>query len=250
MWQSHFDAAEAQAAHAAPLRAASIAGRAGDAHFSDGRVDGSAYGRPFSMRRTIDDRRSCDRATQLELRARRTLALALLLGATTSLVARTGHAAATDDEPYEARTATALIVGGALALVPFAVGGAMVANTSDPTVRRASVYVSSAGFTLAPLVAHGVMNEWWRGSAFAAVPFACGVSLAVLMQQPGGDVLTDLGSKETRIPFWILASAAFAGGALGVIDAAMAPSRHGARAFYVVPSVDRTSVAVSLGGVF
>jgi hypothetical protein len=161
-------------------------------------------------------------------------------------------AAASDEGALDDRVPTVLFLGGGLELVPFAVGGAMVANSGDQTVRRASVYVSSAGFTLAPLIAHGVMREWGRGAAFAAVPLACGVALAIIMQQPNGDVLSEEGNIGTRVPFWTFASVALAASAVGVIDAALAPARAAGRAhgLYVVPSRVPSGAAMNLGGTF
>jgi hypothetical protein len=180
----------------------------------------------------------------------------LLAGALAALtvMGAAGDAFADDPDVLEQRTASMIFVSGALELIPFAIGGTMVANSGDVTVRRASVYVSSLGFTLAPLVAHGMMGEWVRGVPFASVPFACGVALAVLMQQPNGDVLSELGNPGSRVPFWALASTALAASTFGVVDAAFAPNRSraraGAHAFYVVPSRVPSGVALNFGGAF
>jgi hypothetical protein len=163
-------------------------------------------------------------------------------------LAHASVALAEDPDALDGRTATTLMVGGALAFVPLAIGGTMVANTSDATVRRASVYVSSAGFTVAPLVAHGLMGEWGRGSAFAALPLACGVGLAILMQEPKGDVLSELATTSTRVPFWAMASTELAVAVFGIVDAALAPDRARRRAIYLVPGPVRSGAGISLGG--
>jgi hypothetical protein len=180
---------------------------------------------------------------------RRRLLAGVAVALTTMSVAK--GARADDPDALEQRTATALLVGSALELLPFAVGGTMVANTQDATVRRASVYVSSLGFTVAPLVAHGLMHEWVRGVPFAAVPLACGIGLAIIMQLPNGDVLgPTLGNPDTRVPFWAFASTALAASSFGVIDAAFAPSRARTHALYLVPSRVPSGVALNLGGKF
>jgi hypothetical protein len=158
-----------------------------------------------------------------------------------------GEGPASGSDP---RTTRAFFAGVVLELAPFAVGGMMIADSGNRTVRRASVYVSTTGFTLAPLVAHGLEGEWGRGAVFASVPFACGVGLAVLMQQPDGDVLTEEGTKTTRIPFWIMASSALAASAAGVIDAALAPGRSRAHGLYFAPSRVPSGVAMNVGGTF
>jgi len=177
-------------------------------------------------------------------------ALLVAFALAVAIVGVAPRAYADDADAPEQRTMTVLLVGGALELVPFAVGGTMVASSGDTTVRRASVYVASTGFTLAPLVAHGLMHEWGRGAAFASVPFACGVGLAVLMQQPEGDVLSQEGTKATRVPFWILASTALAASAAGLFDAALAPSRARRHALYVVPGRVPSGAVIQVGGTF
>jgi len=168
------------------------------------------------------------------------------------LASRSALADQADADVLERRTTTAIVVGGALELAPFAIGGTMVANASDATVRRAGVYVSSAGLTLAPLLAHGMMSEWARGVPFAAVPFACGVGLAVLMQQPQGDVLSEQGTATTRVPFWALASLSLAASSFGLFDAALAPSRARSRthALYLIPSRVPAGALINVGGTF
>jgi hypothetical protein len=177
-------------------------------------------------------------------RFRATLATLALTFAATS-----AHAS-DDADALERRAPAAVVTGTTLFVVPFAIGGTMAALATSTDVRRGSMYVSSIGLTLAPLVAHGMLGEWGRGSLFSLVPLACGVGLAALMQMPDGDVLSELGSRDTRVPFWILASVGFAASAAGVVDATFAPSRARRSAFYVVPSPTKNGVALSIGGTF
>jgi hypothetical protein len=161
-----------------------------------------------------------------------------------------GGAHGDEVDPTSARTSDALLAGAAIELVPFAVGGIMVSRSGNEVVRRASVYVTSAGFTAAPLVAHGIQDEWTRGAVFASVPFACGAGLAVLMQQPSGDVLQEEGTKPTRITFWVLASTAFVASAAGVVDAILAPRRVRSHGLYVAPVRVASGAILTIGGVF
>jgi hypothetical protein len=185
-------------------------------------------------------------ATHIRTPRHRNWHLGLL--AATLLLADARQADAADPDTLEQRTTMTLVAGGALELVPFAVGGTMIASTGDAGVRRAGVDVVSLGFVLAPLVAHGLMDEWGRGAAFAAPPLVCGVSVAVLMQVPQGDVLgPDLGTATTRVPFWALVSAALVSSAIGLVDAAFAPARA-RRSLYVAPSPVRSGLAINVGG--
>ncbi len=167
---------------------------------------------------------------------------ACLIAGTVASSARAAESAS----DAERRSELAFVTGTLSAIVPFAVGGVMIASgPRDPSAtRHAGVVVAGLGLTAGPLVAHAMVSEVGRGLAFSAVPFVCGVGLAVLQELPKGDVLEVQGTRTSRIPWGIFTAVALASSAVGIFDVLMHERRV---AIDVWPGLSGT-YGLSIGG--
>lgn len=129
---------------------------------------------------------------------------------------RISHA---DDPP----TGWATLGGGAVALVPMAIGSSIFAQNADDRHRKAGVLTMLSGLALAPIVSHLAVREWVRAAIFGAVPVACAVAMTVLVElQPS---VTGFGTPQTRLTFGLLISFATLSSGIGLIDTLSAGRR-------------------------
>ena len=116
----------------------------------------------------------------------------------------------------EPKVAWALVAGSATALVPFAAGGAIFAGTDDSAKRRDAVVGMLSGLALAPIVSHLVVKEWARAGIFGAIPVACVVGIAVLLELRPSSTL--FGQPGDRLSFGLLISLAALSSGIGLAD--------------------------------
>jgi hypothetical protein len=154
--------------------------------------------------------------------------------------------------------ALSVLVGGAMLLAGFAVGGTLLAsggdlgNPSDAAVAktRAAWFAIESAFVVAPLSAHAVVGEWGRGALFASLPAATTLgTIPVFVEQPAA---VEHGTLEEQRVMWGLFCGGLAAAVAGVVDAALATGRAGdasrAAALRVTPAVGAGHAGVVLGG--
>lgn len=140
-----------------------------------------------------------------------------------------------------------IIAGAAMAMVPMAIGGAVL-GSDDPDTRNLGAHIFLGGLTLAPLVSHGIVGEWRRGLAFAAVPALgqLGV-LGVMWKDPK---VTQWGLPRTRIPFGSFVCLSLLGSIVGLVDSVIAGDRLERRGVVVQPVIDGELTGLGVRGVF
>jgi hypothetical protein len=171
-----------------------------------------------------------------------------------------GHAAAADEETRDAeletRTTAAFVAGTALATIPFAIGATITSSSHEIETNNAGVITMQSGLLVAPLVAHGIVDEWGRGAIFSILPALSEAGMiTVLATTPKAVTHTTL---ETQRYFYFLITGSLVGGSIGVIDALRAPARERARArerqraqsssLWFAPIVDTRTLGIGLGG--
>jgi hypothetical protein len=146
--------------------------------------------------------------------------------------------------------ALAVLVGGATIFAGLAVGGTLIATSSDqgtPTdlskaKTQAGWYLIEGGFALAPLTSHAVVGEWGRGALFASVPTATTLAtIPLFVANPGA---VQHASFDVQRPMWALFCGGLAAATVGVIDAAFAPGR----AVHVAPVLGAGNAGLLVGG--
>jgi len=139
----------------------------------------------------------------------------------------------------------ALFSGAALNLAGFVVGGALLATSHGGAAQNNAGWLSMEGaFTLSPVVAHGVVGEWWRGAAFAAVP---GAALAVTAGMFASDgTAVERGELPEQRWMWGLYGVGLFASAAGIVDAMFAPAR--ALPVRVAPVLGAGQVGLRIGG--
>ena len=138
----------------------------------------------------------------------------------------------------------AVLVGAATIVAGFAAGGTMLAaHGDDPRVNGTAWLGVETGFTLAPLLAHGVVGEWGRGAAFAALPAATTLgTIPIFVNDPSAEEHGYLWEQDLLWGFFVTGLAA---ATVGVIDAAYASSRW----VRVAPMVAPGHAGLVVGGV-
>jgi hypothetical protein len=141
--------------------------------------------------------------------------------------------------------ARALFTGAAVLVASFTAGGLLVATSGrTATQSNAGWLTMESGFALAPLAAHGVVGEWTRGLAFAALPAAStGGTLALFEYDPG---TIAHGSLPEQRWMWAMFGVALADATVGIVDALFAPGR--ARTVAFAPVVSRGQVGLLVEG--
>lgn len=163
-----------------------------------------------------------------------------------------GARGARADEPDPGPPAFGWSIGAgvATALVPLAVGGGLLAVSSDHTTKHASIDLIAAGWALAPLVSHLVAHEWKRAAIFSVAPLVFG-ALAVGLLEGSTDDLLDNGTPPPRVVFGAALALELMASSVGIIDSMMARERARARKpppVTIVPSFGRNQIGLSLGG--
>lgn len=123
------------------------------------------------------------------------------------------------------------------------VGGTLAATQrGSASGTEAGWFAIESGFTVAPLVAHGLVNEWVRGAVFAAVPTA--TTLATVPVFVATPASVEHGTLTQQRIMWGLFCGGLAASMAGVIDTAFAP----ARALQVAPILGNGSAGLVIGG--
>jgi hypothetical protein len=151
------------------------------------------------------------------------------------------------DEPD---TALALFTGAAVDTVGFLVGGTLL-GTAPPGgngdgQRSFGWLAIQAGFTLAPLASHGVVDEWGRGALFAAVPAATLAGTAALFRWQTDGIA--YGTWEQQWLLWGTFTAGLAVSTIGVVDVVFASKRQRERGLAVRPTIGYGQAGLSIEG--
>ncbi len=148
------------------------------------------------------------------------------------------HAAAPDP-------ALALFSAASIQLLGFVVGGALLATSQSDSGRNNAGWLTiEGGFTLAPLAAHGVANEWGRGALFAAVPAAAlGTTAGLFASDPGA---VERGGLPEQRWMWGLFGVGLMASVAGVVDAMLASGR--VPAVRIEPAVAMGQLGLRIGG--
>ncbi len=162
-----------------------------------------------------------------------------------SLVTSFGARAAADELDRGPDPGAAFLVGAATEAAGLAVGGSMVAmDKGYGPLAKTGFLVLEGGFVLAPILAHGVVDEWRRGALFAILPtVALGATITLFSVAPGAVTDQDLG--EVRV-LWSMVTVGMLTATAGVIDATFVRSRT----IHVTPTATRSSAGLSIGGTF
>lgn len=162
-------------------------------------------------------------------------------------VAPSGKAPPARRERRRPHVALAVAAGLATALVPLAIGGALMPSGEDSQI-HAGLYTIQAGFMLAPFVSHAVAGEWARGALFMIPGVAAEAGMiAVLAVAP--DVATQ-GEPATRVPFAVCLGLSLAGAGAGIIDSLLAGERWDRLHLTVTPTAGPRHAGLALGGTF
>jgi hypothetical protein len=160
-------------------------------------------------------------------------------------------AAAAGDSTVAGEPPTGVAVGTGVGLgaVSLLAGGVLFASTSDDSLRKAAVYISLAGLTLAPALAHLTVREYKRAAIFSALPLAGFITSAIVMAVD--PAVTREGSAETRTSFGIAMCAGIVGATVGLIDVMGATDRYRERhRVLIAPAVVSGGGGAVVGGRF
>ena len=128
----------------------------------------------------------------------------------------------------------ALVVGAAVLVVGFAVGGMVIATGNSRDVQANAGWITmQSTFAVAPIVAHGIAGDWARGFAWAAAPAATTAGAAGLFAYDKGTIFH--GSLPEQRWLWGLFGVGLAGGTAGLVDVVL-EGKHG-RTLALVPAV-------------
>jgi hypothetical protein len=141
-------------------------------------------------------------------------------------------------------TAAALDTGG------FIVGGALVGTSPAGGVgdgqRSFGWLAIQAGATLSPLIAHGLVGEWDRGAAFAAIPAGALAGTAALYRGRTDGVEYSNVTEQWLV--WGFFSASIAASVAGAADVLFAGSRLRGQGVALYPIVGPGQAALEVGG--
>jgi hypothetical protein len=141
--------------------------------------------------------------------------------------------------------------GLAMALVPMAIGGGIVAsasNTDDAERRRAGVHVIGAGLALAPWVSHLIAREWKRAAVFGSVAVALFGGVVAVFE--GYDIAHDGGNYGSRFVFGAALALELVAAGVGLADSLLAGDRWRARHPVIMPMALPSGGGVSIGGLW
>ena len=167
------------------------------------------------------------------------------------LVALSGSVLSEPPPPNPAtKTGIALAVGVAIDAVTFAVGVALVG--SDQTgfdQARAGWVTSTAGFALAPFVAHAITGQWLRGAAFSGVPLAMTVGDAIVLGASSSETIDKMALNPDQRLVFVFTSVGLLGSVIGLLDVALSRPTHAA-SLRVTPTLSRAGAGFVVGGTF
>jgi hypothetical protein len=167
------------------------------------------------------------------------------LVATVALVSLAGAAAAEPD-PSPPPVGWSVAAGVATALVPMAVGGALLGMGSSLDEKDAGIYLIQAGLILAPFVSHAIAGEWKRAAIFASIP-AVAAATAIGLTAATPDVVTG-GDRDYQKGLGVVVAVAVVASMGGVVDSLWAAERKKASQITVAPLVGKQQVGLMFGG--
>jgi len=145
----------------------------------------------------------------------------LRVGLFASLLAQ--PAVASPDDVPEPRAPRALLTGIGIAGASLGYGATLLTWNSSLAVKHTGLAVMHTGLTLAPLMAHGVVDEWARGAVFSIAPALGGIGMgALLAVRPDAPVK---GKQKSQKIYPVLITVSVLGSALGIFDAALCDER-------------------------
>jgi hypothetical protein len=151
------------------------------------------------------------------------------------------------DEPD---TGLAFAAAASLDAMGFIVGGALVgtssANGSGDAQRSFGWLAIQAGYTLSPLVSHGIVDEWGRGALFAAVPAAMTACTAAMYRTRTDGV--EYSSLEDQRVVWSLFTAGLVASVAGTIDVLFADRRRHPSTVALRPGFGPGAAWIDIGG--
>ena len=126
-------------------------------------------------------------------------------------------------EESPARAPRALVTGIGIAGASLAYGGTLLTYNNSLAVKHTGLAVMHTGLTLAPLMAHGVVDEWARGAVFSIVPALGGLGMAALLaKRPDAPIK---GKQKSQRYYPVLITVSALGSAVGIFDAALCDER-------------------------
>jgi hypothetical protein len=139
--------------------------------------------------------------------------------------------------------AVAVALGAATLLAGFVVGGTLTAMSPGSAGRtEAGWFAIESGFSMAPLLSHGLVEEWARGAVLAAIPTA--TTLATVPVFLTNDASVEHGTLPQQRVMWGLFCAGFAAALAGVIDTVFAPGRS----VHLAPVLGAGQAGLMMGG--
>ncbi len=147
------------------------------------------------------------------------------------------------------KTAWAFAIGAAIDAVSFAVGVALIgSDQAGFDQARAGWLTCSAGFTVAPFVAHAIMGQWLRGAAFSAVPLAGTIGNAIVLSS-STQTIDQTPLKQDQRLIVVFTSVGLLGSVIGLVDVALfKPTKT--RGVRITPTISQTGAGFVVGGFF
>ena len=132
-------------------------------------------------------------------------------------------AVASPEDPPPPRAPRALLTGIGIAGASLGYGATLLTWNSSLAVKHTGLAVMHTGLTLAPLMAHGVVDEWGRGAIFSIAPALGGIGMgALLAVRPDAPVK---GKQKSQKIYPVLITVSVLGSAVGIFDAAFCDER-------------------------
>jgi hypothetical protein len=167
--------------------------------------------------------------------------LGALVATGLSSIASAAHA----EEPAPAPDTTAAFVAGtSVFVVGLGLGASLIGSNGGRPMDITGWMVMQSGFAAAPIVAHGITEEWGRGLLFGSVPLATTAGTATVFAIDPNAVRHSA-LPEQRL-LWSLFVVGLFSSAYGVVDALSADER--ARQLVVTPVVGRGAAGIYVEG--
>lgn len=145
----------------------------------------------------------------------------LRVGLSASLLAQ--PAVASPEQAPPERAPRALLTGIGIAGASLGYGATLLTWNSSLAVKHTGLAVMHTGLTLAPLMAHGVVDEWARGAVFSIAPALGGIGMgALLAVRPDAPIK---GKQKSQKIYPVLITVSVLGSAAGIFDAAFCDER-------------------------
>jgi hypothetical protein len=119
------------------------------------------------------------------------------------------------DPPPDDPPPVGLCAGAATTIVPFVVGGALMAHDQAPHLEATGVIVMASGFALAPFVAHGLEGSWRKAAIYGGVSLA--LSTAAVVEMEERNLFDPHVGNDRRIPMKIFLPLSMVSSAFGVV---------------------------------